>query len=103
MEPSTTTPSHDEAAVLKQSPATPESDTRKPPKKKLVQMRFSSATMTRIEHLQTLTGVSNRTQLIASAIQVTWLIMKEAAKGGRLLIESKDGSIKELTIVGLER
>ena len=69
--------------------------------RKLVQMKFSQHTLDRIENMRNITGITNRTHLVASAIQIASLIMTEVFRGGKITIERKDGTKSELTVVGL--
>jgi hypothetical protein len=66
-----------------------------------VQMRFQSKTIERIEHLTQMTGSNNKTQLIASAIQLTEQILEGLIEGDKIMIEKKDGTKEILKIVGI--
>ena len=68
---------------------------------KLIQMRLRPRTLESIENIQETTGVTNRTQLVATAIQLTDIITKALKEGGKLAIEHKDGTKEYLTLIGL--
>lgn len=66
----------------------------------LVQMRLRPKTLEKLEKLSHLSGISNKTQVIANAIQFTELISETIHSGGKIYIE-KDGKRELLTIVGI--
>ena len=70
-------------------------------KKKLVQMRLNSSTLDRIENMSKMTGITNRTHLVTSSIQIAELIMEEANNGAVISLKRPDGTTRELTIVGI--
>ncbi len=70
-------------------------------KSQLVQMRMQPKTLELIQSLSTLTGTTNRTQLISSSIQLTEEIVKNLQDGAKVYIESKDGKKELLKIVGI--
>lgn len=67
----------------------------------LIQMRLRPKSMQRINDLIDLTGIKNRTQLIANSIELTEELVKNAKEGAMIYIERKDGTRKILQIVGL--
>ncbi|MFZ6024915.1 MAG: hypothetical protein ACOYVG_10750 [Bacteroidota bacterium] len=67
----------------------------------LVQMRFQPKTVERINHLSDMTGISNRTQLVSSSIQLTEELIKNVNEGAKIYIERKDGKKELLKIVGI--
>lgn len=81
-------------------PAT-KKETRQERDSQLVQMRLSPKTMDHVKHLKKLTGISNRTQLVASAIQLTDILRSKTEAGGRLCVENPDGTKDYITVVGL--
>ncbi|GAC1417353.1 MAG: hypothetical protein NVS1B13_14280 [Flavisolibacter sp.] len=67
----------------------------------LVQMRLQPKTMERIEHLSEITGTTNRTQLVATSIELAEELMKNEKEGGKIFIEKPDGTRERIKIVGL--
>lgn len=70
-------------------------------KSQLVQMRIQPKTLQSIDNLTNLTGTTNRTQLISSAIQLTELIVKSIQAGGQVYLEGKDGKKEYIKFIGL--
>lgn len=70
-------------------------------KSKLIQMRFLPKTLERIESLSKLTGTQNRTQLVASSIQLTEELISSLKDGSKIYIEKKDGTREFLKIIGI--
>ena len=68
---------------------------------KLVQMRMRPQTLEQVENLHHLTGIENRTQLIASAIQLANWLITTVRKGGKISIEWPSGEKETVTLVGL--
>jgi hypothetical protein len=68
---------------------------------KLVQMRFRAKTLERLDDLHEITGIENRTQIVAASIQLAHLLAKLQESGGRVVIEHEDGQREVLAIVGL--
>jgi len=66
----------------------------------LVQMRLKPRTLEKLESLSNRSGISNKTQVIANAIQFTELISESIHSGGKIYIE-KDGKRELLTILGI--
>lgn len=64
-------------------------------------MRLLPRTMERINHLSEITGTTNRTQLVASSIELAEELMSNAKKGGKIYIEQPDGSKERIKIIGL--
>ena len=78
--------------------------TRDPPEKgspKLVQMRMRPKTLEQVENLQHLTGIDNRTQVVASAIQLADWLVTTVSNGGKLSVEWPDGEKETVRLVGL--
>ena len=65
-----------------------------------VQMRLLPRTMERISNLVNLTGITNRTQIIATCIEIAEVILSAIKSGGKIYIERKDGTKELLKIVG---
>jgi hypothetical protein len=70
-------------------------------KSTLIQMRLQPKSMQRINDLTDLTGIRNRTQLIANSIELTEELVKNAKDGAKIYIERKDGTRELIKIVGL--
>jgi hypothetical protein len=72
-----------------------------PNETQLVQMRLLPKTMDRLSNLQKLTKTDNRTQIISTAIQLAELVIDSIEKGGNVYIQSPDGKIELVRIVGI--
>lgn len=66
----------------------------------LVEMSLPESTLIDIERLQEMTGRTNKTGLVVSAVELAILVL-EAHERGRLCIEKDDGTKEYLTIVGI--
>ena len=66
----------------------------------LVQMRLQPKTMERIDNLSTITGTTNRTQLIATSVELAEELMSSAKDGAKIYVERPDGSRELIKIVG---
>ena len=66
----------------------------------LVQMRLQPKTMERIDNLSAITGTTNRTQLIATSVELAEELMSNAKEGAKIYIEKKDGSRELIKIIG---
>ena len=73
---------------------------RKP--SKTVQMRFQPSTVDRVNDLKEWTGIDNRTQIVASSIEIVHEIFAAMLEGQRLYLEKEDGELEELTVVGFK-
>jgi hypothetical protein len=69
-------------------------------KSKLVQMRLQPKTLEKINRLTQLTKMTNRTQLVASSIQLTEELLSIIKSGAKLYIEKPDGTKESLKIIG---
>lgn len=65
-------------------------------KKFLVQMKLSSKTISRVERIKKLTGISNRTQLVAQAIALYEIFLEAVDKQGSFIIEYPNGKKERL-------
>ena len=69
---------------------------------KLVQMRLRPRTLENINHLTALTGVANRTQLVAASIDIAnELLTSIKEQGAKVYIEHPDGRKEILKLVGI--
>jgi len=68
---------------------------------RLVQMRLEPKTLESISHLSEITGFSNRTEIVKSAITLTEKLVENIKKGGKVYIENDDGTKQRLTFSGL--
>jgi|GEM_PF-2499605 len=66
----------------------------------LVQMRLQPRTMERIDNLSAITGTTNRTQLIATSVELAEELMSSAKQGAKIYIEKPDGSKELIKIIG---
>lgn len=69
---------------------------------KLVSMRFQPETVDRVNSLQEMTGVRNRTQVTAEAIALAQWWVKKKSEGAKLYAEYPDGERESVVIPGLE-
>jgi hypothetical protein len=69
-------------------------------KSKLVQMRLQPKTLERIDRLSEITKTDNRTQLVASSIQLTEELLSIINSGSKLYIEKPDGTKELLKVIG---
>lgn len=67
----------------------------------LVQMRLQPKTMQRLEHLVSLTGTTNRTQLISSSIHLAEEVVKNIEAGSKIYVETPDGKREVFKFIGL--
>ena len=65
---------------------------------KPVNMRLSEKTMSRVEKIQKKLKTDNRTQAIAYAVRITHDILSTLSKGGKVIIEHKDGTRDRLVL-----
>jgi hypothetical protein len=70
---------------------------------KLVQMRLQRKTLERITKLSRLINSENRTQLIVTCLEISDVIISSITSGGKIYIESKDGTREQLKIIGLDK
>ena len=68
----------------------------------LVQMRLQPKTLQRIEKLSEITGISNRTQLVANSIELAEELVKSEKGGAKIYIELPDGTRERIKIVGFK-
>ena len=66
----------------------------------MVQMRLQPRTMERIDNLSAITGTTNRTQLIATSVELAEELMSSAKQGAKIYIEKPDGSKELIKIIG---
>lgn len=67
---------------------------------KLVQARLSPQTMDKLEHLEELTGATNRTQVVAAAIHLAELILTETRENNaELYMEKEDGTKERIRVL----
>ncbi|MDJ1472820.1 hypothetical protein [Xanthocytophaga flava] len=65
---------------------------------KLVQMRIQPRTLTKIEELSSITGISNRTQLVAGCIELAHDVVISIKTGAKVYIEHPDGSRERIQL-----
>lgn len=68
---------------------------------KPVNMRLSEKTLTRVEKIQKKLKTDNRTQAIAYAVRIAHDILTTMSKGGKVIIEHKDGTRDRLILNNL--
>jgi hypothetical protein len=66
-----------------------------------VSMRLRPHTMSRINDLTKLTGITNRTDLISRALILYEPFAKYNKEGKKIMLEDKDGSKETLRIMGI--
>lgn len=67
----------------------------------LVQMRLLPKTIDRINNLSNITGTNNRTQLVASSIEIAEEMISNVKDGNKIFIEKPDGTRERIKIIGL--
>lgn len=70
-------------------------------KKKLVQVRLGKRANSNLKALEDLTGVTNKTQLVSTALDLSREILETIAKGGNVICENPDGTRDRLKPIGL--
>jgi predicted DNA-binding protein len=66
----------------------------------LVQMRLQPKTMERIDNLCAITGTTNRTQLIATSVELAEELMSNVKEGAKIYIVKTDGTKELIRIIG---
>jgi hypothetical protein len=67
--------------------------------KTLVQMKLSDKTLKRVEALKEITGVDNRTAIVAQSIGLYHDMLESLRNGDRIIIERKNGDREVLRLV----
>lgn len=83
------------------TPTSPPAESAESPVSKLVQMRLRRPTLEKLDDLHGSTGIENRTQLVATSIDLAHWLMRAQEAGGRLVVEYDDGRREVVAIVGL--
>ena len=63
-------------------------------------MRLRPKTLEALDNLQDITGVNNRTQIVAYAIQIAEQLLKANEDGFKIYVESPKGEREALWLVG---
>ncbi len=71
--------------------------------KHLVQMNISEGTLNKVQRLQELGDLPNRTTAIKLAVDVVDVLASTLTKGGRVYIVNQDGKQQELWVPGLSK
>ncbi len=66
---------------------------------KLVQMRLQPRTLDRLNSMSTITGIDNRTRLVAASINLTGEILGAIESGAKVYIERADGTKEVLSVI----
>ena len=69
--------------------------------KTLVQMKLGEKDLQRIEHIKNLTGETNRTRIVTTAIELADMVISNLKNKGKVVIEHPDGSKETVKLVGL--
>lgn len=64
-------------------------------------MKLQPKTLNSINNLAKLTNITNRATLIANSLELTAEIIKNQIKGGKCIIELKNGKKESINIIGL--
>jgi len=70
-------------------------------KSQVIQMRLQPRTLDRLQNLVKITKTTNKTQLVASSIELAEEIMKTLNAGGKVYIEKPNGQKDSLKIIGM--
>ncbi len=68
---------------------------------KKVMVSMSGKTLQDINSVSDIIGDSNRSNIVAKAIQVLKFLSEEISEGGELIIKEKDGDLKKVQVLGL--
>jgi hypothetical protein len=68
---------------------------------KLVQMRLQPKTLDRVQHLTSLMGTQNRTQIVSASLQIAESLLKDVKDGSKIYVERPDGTRELLMFVGI--
>lgn len=79
----------------------PEEEISSENKASLLQMRLKPKTKETLENLAKLTGVSNKTQVVTSAIFLAEEIVRNLKNGGKVYVKSRNGKTELLKFVGV--
>jgi hypothetical protein len=69
--------------------------------KTLVQMKLSQKTIARVEALKKITGIDNRTAIVAQSLGFYLDILSSIKNGDKVIIERKNGDKEILKFVGI--
>ena len=69
--------------------------------KTLVQMKLGEKDLERIDNIKNLTGETNRTRIVTTAIELADMVISNLKKKGKVVIEHPDGSKETIKLVGL--
>lgn len=68
---------------------------------KKVMVSMSGKTLQDINSVSDIIGDSNRSNIVAKAVQVLKFLSEEISEGGELIIKEKDGDLKKVQVLGL--
>lgn len=68
---------------------------------KKVMVSMSEKTLQDINSVSDIIGDSNRSNIVAKAVQVLKFIAEEINEGGELIIKEKEGDLKKVQVLGL--
>ncbi len=67
----------------------------------LVQMNFKPRTLDKLEQLKERLHADNRTETVKRALEITDMVIETISKGGRVILEEKDGKQYKLVLPGI--
>jgi len=70
---------------------------------KSVQVQMRKSTLDDINELRTLTGTANRSEIVKTAIDIAKLAIETINRGGKLIIEEKNGERRNIIIHGVKK
>lgn len=68
---------------------------------KKVMVSMSGKTLQDINSVSDIIGDSNRSNIVAKAVQVLKFLSEEISEGGELIIKEKEGDLKKVQVLGL--
>lgn len=67
----------------------------------IVQVRMRQNTQDQLKHFEEKVNAPSRSDAIRRAVEISDLLVKEIANGGKIIVQSKNGKEKEILITGL--
>jgi len=68
---------------------------------KLVSMKLTGSTISKIENIKNIINEDNRTQIVATSINLLNQLLNDIQNGGKVYIEKKDGTKEIIRFIGI--
>jgi len=68
---------------------------------KLVSMKLTGSTISKIENIKNIINEDNRTQIVATSINLLNQLLIDIQNGGKVYIEKKDGTKEIIRFIGI--